>query len=143
MGCTDVEALVYWNLAPLEARRDMAMLGLIHRTVLGEGPAHFQRFFKVSETGTGHWTRLGKRKHEHDRQLVQAHFTKCPELQRRSALGLVAVYNLLPKQVVSQKTVKDFQGELQNVLVERATAGCENWALTFSPRLPWWSHPLR
>ena len=54
VGCTDVEALVHWNLAPLEARRDMAMLGLIHRTVLGEGPAHFQRFFKVSETGTGH-----------------------------------------------------------------------------------------
>ena len=30
--------LVFFNLAPLETRRDMAMLGLIHLTVLGCGP---------------------------------------------------------------------------------------------------------
>ena len=32
---TQEDALVFFNLAPLETRRDMAMLGLIHWTVLG------------------------------------------------------------------------------------------------------------
>lgn len=38
VGCTAEEALEHWNLAPLSTRRDVAMLGLVHRTVLGKGP---------------------------------------------------------------------------------------------------------
>ena len=38
VGVNEVDALVHFRLAPLSARRDMAMLGLIHRTVLGKGP---------------------------------------------------------------------------------------------------------
>ena len=41
IGITNVDALLEYHLAPLSARRDMGMLGLIHRTVLGFGPAHF------------------------------------------------------------------------------------------------------
>ena len=41
-----VEALFTCNLAPLCSRRDMAMLGLIHRTMLGAGPPQFQAFFR-------------------------------------------------------------------------------------------------
>ena len=40
-------ALHEFNLAPLESRRDMAMLGLIHRTLLGQGPPQFQQWFQV------------------------------------------------------------------------------------------------
>ena len=32
---TDEQALFVFNLAPLSVRRDIAMLGVIHRTVLG------------------------------------------------------------------------------------------------------------
>ena len=45
----------------------------------------------------------------------------------RSALGLTTVYNLLPAEVVLQDTVRDFQTKLQEILVERATAGCDDW----------------
>ena len=38
MGLSDEDALSKFHLAPLTSRRDMAMLGLIHRTVLGMGP---------------------------------------------------------------------------------------------------------
>ena len=38
LDCTELEALTVFNLAPLAARRDMAMLGMIHRTVLGKTP---------------------------------------------------------------------------------------------------------
>ena len=39
------EALRQLRLVPLDARRDIAMLGLIHRCVLGIGPAQFVDFF--------------------------------------------------------------------------------------------------
>ena len=42
------DALFHFSLAPLSIRRDIAMLGLIHRTVLGKGPQHFQQFFTPS-----------------------------------------------------------------------------------------------
>ena len=38
--------------------------------------------------------------------------------------------------------VKDFQGALNELLQERAKGGCEDWAETFSPRLPHNRHPL-
>ena len=47
-GMSTTEALLESNLAPLQTRRDMAMLGLIHRTVLGLGPSQFAQYFKVA-----------------------------------------------------------------------------------------------
>ena len=46
IGVDEVTALIEFNLAPLSARRDMAMLGVIHRTTLGRGPVQFRAFFK-------------------------------------------------------------------------------------------------
>ena len=43
---SSVDALLHYHLAPLIARRDRAMLGLIHRSVLGLGPSQFHNFFK-------------------------------------------------------------------------------------------------
>ena len=37
-GITEIDALTSFHLAPLASRRNMAMLGAIHRAVLGEGP---------------------------------------------------------------------------------------------------------
>ena len=45
---TQEDALMFFNLAPLETRRDMAMLGLIHRKVLGCGPRHFASMFRLA-----------------------------------------------------------------------------------------------
>ena len=47
-GITDECALFDFNLAPLSTRRDIAMLGLVHRTVLGSGPPQFAKFFKFA-----------------------------------------------------------------------------------------------
>ena len=41
-GLSAVEALCNFRLAPLSVRRDIALLGLIHRTVLRRGPKQFQ-----------------------------------------------------------------------------------------------------
>ena len=44
LGISDEDALFHSNLAPLQCRRDIAMLGLIRRCVLEKGPDHFGTF---------------------------------------------------------------------------------------------------
>ena len=46
VGVDEVTALAEFHLAPLQVRRDIAMLGLIHRTALGKGPPPFAEHFK-------------------------------------------------------------------------------------------------
>lgn len=46
LGVPAVEALLKYDLAPLSTRRDIAMLGVIHRSVLGLGPELLRQFFK-------------------------------------------------------------------------------------------------
>ena len=88
-----------FNLAPLATRRDIAMLGLIHRTVLGKGLSHFKSFFKLAEeTQRGYLTRRVAK--NHSKQLEDPRKGRFPELLRRSALGLIAAYNLLPTEMV-------------------------------------------
>ena len=142
-GVADLEALMHFNLAPLATRRDVAMLGLIHRTVLGKGPEHFQRFFVKAPQRGAYQTRLQERQQRHGRQLVDPRGRTHLNCVRRSALGLVAVYNLLPAHVVRAETVKEFQTQLQELLKARAREGCEDWSETFSPRIPLYRHPLR
>jgi hypothetical protein len=112
-----VDALIEFNLAPLTARRDMAMLGLIHRTIIGRGPSHLKEQFRRESSGN----------------LFDPKKTIGGELLKRSALGLVAIYNLLPEMSKRHKTVKLLQGSLQQILKERASEGCKDWWNTFSP----------
>ena len=44
LGLSREDGLSQYNLAPLQTRRDIAMLGVIHRSVLGVGPPHLDRF---------------------------------------------------------------------------------------------------
>ena len=139
LGVEEVTALVEFRLAPLSCRRDMAMLGLIHRAVLKKGSEHFQRFFYQEET-----RKLGTRlaAGRHKKQLADYRKCRFLEILRRSALGLVAVYNLLPPELVATGTVREFQTQLQNYLTSRAVRGCHDWKDTFSPRVPLWRHHL-
>ena len=43
---SEMIALTSFKLAPLSSRRDMAMLGAIHRAVLGEGPPQLKDMLK-------------------------------------------------------------------------------------------------
>ena len=132
LSLTEEEALEKYNLAPLGTRRDVAMLGVVHRTVLGEGPPKFRKWFFPAGTGHGLTTRLqgglhGKQLHDY---LDGTHTA----LLRRSALGLPRVYNRLPRRVVELKTVKDFQHALQDLVKKAAKEGQDNWKTWLSPR---------
>ena len=86
LGISAGDTLFHFNLAPLQCRRDMAMLGLLHRTALGKGPDHFQKFFHLSSADrrcTRSWT--GR----HNRQLVDIRNRHFFEVERRRALGFI------------------------------------------------------
>ena len=145
-GMTAVEVLNVCNLAPLSARRDMALLGLIHRTVLGRGPRHFAEFFRAD---------LQAREERRDRHRLQfleyanGHWSDFEFPGSRPAayiansmLGLVSVYNRLPAELVERAgCVPSFQSALQGLLKDQANAGITDWAQSFSPRIPWHRHP--
>ena len=132
VGLTDREALLQYNLAPLEARRDMAGLGLIHRTVLGAGPPQFQKWFYLDMSTPAYRTRLQVAKH--NKQLYDWLGAGQTELLRKSLLGQVRVYNKLVQEVVNHKTTKAFQKALQNVLKYKARGEDDSWSKTFSGR---------
>ena len=103
------------------------MLGLIHRTVCGKGPSQFKDFF---------------RRDPQHAKLVDPRVTLRSPLIKRSALGLVAIYNLLPHNVVCARSVSAFQKGLQELVITFAVTGHPQWSEVFSPRLPLASHPL-
>ena len=142
-GVTALEGLMEFNLAPLATRRDMAMLGLVHRTVLNKGPEQFKEFFFPAARRSYNSTRLGRRRQQHGAQLTDWRERTHLNVIRRSALGLIAVYNLLPADVVKLTGVKEFQRALQELVKKRAVENCEDWPLTLSLRVPLWRHPLR
>ena len=55
----ELVGLFLCGLAPLNVRRDIALLGLIHRAVLGIGATHFADFFRCSgaQPPAGGWNR--------------------------------------------------------------------------------------
>ena len=102
------------------------MLGVIHRTMLGKGPPQFAEHFK----------RQGQNSLQDPRKVLKAPVIK------RSALGLVAIYNMLPQTVVATSSVQAFQRELQTIVCKAAQSGHVQWHKLFSPRLPLATHPL-
>ena len=144
-GLSDVEALRTCKLAPLAARRDMAMLGLIHRTILGKGPEHFRKFFVLNpqECNGGAKHRLQvKESVEHASDFCLPG-SRPAEYIENSALGLIKVYSKLPAQVVeSSATVATFQCALQALLLDRAENGHQDWKMLHGPRWRSSAHPL-
>ena len=130
---TAEDALLLCNLAPLQTRRDMATLGLIHRTVLGEGAEHFQKwFFRDTRPGHRYSTRLQDNKH--NKQLYDYLDGTHSELLRRSALGLTRTYNSLDQETVNAKTVPAFQRALQKALKNKVRRGEPNWENAYNCR---------
>ena len=142
-----LEALTKARLAPLAIRRDIAMLGVIHRTVLGRGLRQFQQFFKADTSARNE----GRGKHRLQLLKLSDDFSdfilpgsRPANYIQHSAFGLVEVYNLLPPQIVEAcPCVPSFQRALQELVKHRADAGCQDWESTLSPRVQLFRHPLR
>ncbi len=125
IGLTEIEALVRFKLAPLPARRDIAMLGLLHRASHGRAPAPLTTLLlsgqQPARSGIAMSLRAGSR---HDRQipefLSRASRGAHTDVLRRSCFGLATVWNMLPTTVANTKLTKTCQRCLQQCLTRRA-----------------------
>ena len=131
IGLGEGEAMMHFNLAPLSVRRDIAMLGVIHRAVLRQGPPPLWQFFQLSEANP---LRRSARTRRHSKQIVEIPVGRHLEIWRRSAFGLVSVYNLLPQEAVNKLQVCEFQRFLADMVKHRFVAQERFWALTLSTR---------
>ena len=103
IGVNEKDAIEYFHLAPLRMRRDMAMLGIIHRALLGLGPDHFRTFFRYVP-GSNNTLR-----NRHSKQIVSHRCGKFLDLLAHSMLGAADVFNLLPEYMVEATSTKEFQ----------------------------------
>ncbi len=140
IGVDEECALMRFNLAPLCVRRDIAILGVIHRAVLRQGPPQFFEFFHLNSAPPAASGRRGAR---HPYQLAEWPAGRNLDLMRRSALGMIRVYNLLPENVVETSGVKEFQSLLSGIVRDRVMARDHRWRSLLSSRHPLFQfHPL-
>ena len=133
VGLTAETAFWQYNLAPLCLRRDVALLGLLHKCVLGLAHPELCKLFPLTSAPPKRYqTRAAVGTHE--RQLLNRTQGRHSELLRRSALGLARVYNRLPSGVVANDTVKGFQHDLTCLARESCAKGTYEWYNCFSPR---------
>jgi hypothetical protein len=140
LGISERDALLSFNLAPLASRRDMAILGMIHRSAIGKGPPQLDRFFQRDTSQPTRTSARTSRRHELNlREWVDG---RQLDVVKRSALGAVSVYNLLPAEVIAAPAVGTFQGKLQSLLRSALDSGDPSWELLSSPRLTLVNHPI-
>ena len=132
----ELSALSDYRLAPLPARRDMAMLGVLHKVTLGSAPPQLSALFPVRGTADEpllYFQRLRHWRPLHNKQLHSHAPFNCTEAMRRSLFGLVRCYNQLPQSVVDSGSIKAFQRKLQSALKEYALKGTDDaWARFFT-----------
>ena len=120
MGLTEAQALADWNLAPLPSRRAIAMLGMLYRIAMRQAPEPLCDLFRRHSVRTEHTATRGFRR-RHPLQLCEAMaMGGHTEVFRRSAFGLVTVWNMVPEAVVLSGSLRSFQKGLQDALRKRA-----------------------
>ena len=125
VGISKLDALLKYNLARLGVRRDIAMLSVLHRIVLGIAPISMRELIPLS-TSTLYHHGFKSDKLLHDKQLHDCTGHNSPVMLKRSLFGLVHVYNRLKQDVVDSKSVKVFQSKLY-CIVKSASETNPKW----------------
>ena len=128
IGVSIADALLTYNLAPLGTRRDMALLGLIHKCAIGGGPPHFKQFFSRAAGTTMLLNPYSQP------PFVFGPFRRTSALLTNSAVGLIPVYNSLAEFQRRAETVPDFQGYLQEYIKSQCRIGLVRWDKSLCPR---------
>ena len=131
LDLSPADAFLNHAFAPPSLRRNVGILGLLHKRVLGKCHPSFDRLLpwwttRFSEPrGQGHTKQL----YGHGVEIShhQAIF-------QRSIFGMVDVYNDLPQQVVDSCSVSSFQHCLMHIISTRCKLEDVNWAYSLSRR---------
>ena len=126
---TEPLAFLDFNLAPPGMRRDIGILGFLHKHVLGQCHVAIKQLLPF----------IAPHPIWHDQQL-ESHIETCiarPTLFCRSLFGMVAVYNRLPQEVVESTTVKQFQTKLTQIAKAKCDNGCPSWQRIWHTPCAW------
>ena len=117
------DAFLNFNFAPPVLRRDIGILGLLHKRVLGLAHVSFEELFPFR-----HDNLMG-----HDKQIETSfHLITCrPALFFRSIFAMAMVYNRLPQWLIDFKTISSFQANLTGIAKNRCRLGIDDWQFSF------------
>ena len=132
IGIDESSAFIEHNFAPPSLRRNIGILGLLQKRVLGKSHPIFQKLLPFHADVFG-----SLRPGEHNRQLyghiLDVQFQH--SLHSRSVFGIVYVYNRLPQTVVDNPCVSSFQTSLTAMARRKCQDGDPNWMHVFSSRV--------
>jgi len=132
LGVEEADAFLQHNFAPPSLRRNIGVLGLLQKRVLGLSHPVFQDLLPYHVDVFG-----SLRPGEHDKQLY-GHILNVQyqqALHGRSIFSMVYVYNRLPQDVVDSKCVTSFQTCLTCMARKACEDGDPKWANHFSCRM--------
>ena len=124
LGETEATAFLNFNFAPPALRRNIAMLGMIHKKVLGKCHPSFDKLLPSKSYIT----------EDRNSKQIYAHWLEIKEhraLFNRSIFGMVDLYNNLSQAVVDSSSVSLFQSRLTEVARERCKRNASEWHLSF------------
>ena len=128
-GLKPRDALLDYSLAPLCSRRDISILGLVHRVSLGSAPPQFRHF--IYPARHNEWNRgWAYNVERHTKQIHDPIDGTTTRMMERSVLGLVHTYNSLTQRVVDLKDVSRFQHALQDAAKACARSGNSDWEVS-------------
>jgi hypothetical protein len=132
LGLSEAVAFLDHNFAPTVLRRNIAILGLLHKRVLGLcHPAYDRLLPWWPEESRG-----DRGAHGHSKQLYDHNqeITHHWSLFNNSIFRMINIYNNLPQHVVDATDVSEFQSILTEKARERCEQGFPQWEMSFSAR---------
>ena len=131
LGISERDAFLEFNFAPTALRRNIAILGLLHKRVLGQAHPTFERLLPF------YAQRFGEERGRGHNKPLYGHWLEAtyhPSLCARSIFSMVDIYNNLPQNVVDAGSVTDFQHLLTDIARERLRQGNQLWFMSFCAR---------
>ena len=127
---TEADAFLKYNFGIPSLRRDIGILGLLHKRVLGKAHPVFQDLLPFHREDHGASTGL------HSKQLYgrQLEIKFQVQLHHRSIFSMVHIYNRLSQNIVNSNSVSAFQSQLTKIARERCMRGDPDWMKSFSVR---------
>jgi hypothetical protein len=131
LGLSAADALAKHKLAPLRTRRDISLLGFLHRFAHNKAPSCFSDLFRFGEAAA-----LGRRRHPpvHSRQIFDPIDGTQARALERSVYGLIYTFNSLPADIADCSNTSCFQGALQKAVAAASRKATMNewWPLVLS-----------
>ena len=135
LDVTEEAALIHYNFAPFGLRRDVGLLGLIHKRVLGIAHPAFNDLFPwAPDWWYANVQFLPRHDKQIDNQSGQCVFNH--GLFNKSIFGTVHIYNRLPQKIVDCESVTTFQRELMVIVKRRCQYHHAYWKDTFKADSP-------